>query len=284
MVGVREETARALHLGETTTRRVLEHCVQQIERHEATIRAWVLTDFPGAEAQKEWLESFGEAFTRVDVPQLMRVMDRFFGDHQHSLASLFRDEQRKVLEARLDRWDLLPPPVQEKLLDDEMTSRYFTQGQMSTNWSIVLSKMSPERRAKLEAGLDRWRKFSEEERQKTIAGFNAFFELTPGEKQKALLNLSETEQRQMEKTLQAYANLPTAQRLQCIQSFEKFTGMSLAERQLFLKNAERWKQMSEAEREAWRHLVSSVPPIPVRVTSPGVSPPAKTNPTMGPER
>ena len=174
------------------------------------------------------------------------------------------EEMRKQVEERLGRWDLLPAPMQEELLNNEMTARYFTQLETATEEQKqkILAQMSPERRTKLEAGLDRWRGFSDERREKTLQSFNAFFELTPAEKQKALSSLSEAEQRQMEKTLQTYASLPVEQRAQCLRSFEKFAEMSLAERSAFLKNAERWKLMTPAERESWRTLVRFAPMQP----------------------
>ena len=192
------------------------------------------------------------------------------------------DEMRRLVEERLSRWDLLPPPMQEELLNNEMTARYFTQLETATEEQKqkILGQISPERRAKLEAGLDRWRGLSDEWRKKTLESFNAFFELTPVEKQKALSSLSEAEQRQMEKTLQTYASLAPAQRAQCIRSFEKFAGMSLEERSAFLKNAERWKLMTPDERESWRKLVRYapvLPPIPFIVPLPPLPPKPDTN-------
>ena len=192
------------------------------------------------------------------------------------------EEMRKQVEERLGRWDLLPAPMQEELLNNEMTARYFTQLETATEEQKqkILGQISPERRAKLEAGLDRWRGLSDEWRKKTLESFNAFFELTPVEKQKALSSLSEAEQRQMEKTLQTYASLAPAQRAQCIRSFEKFAGMSLEERSAFLKNAERWKLMTPDERESWRKLVRYapvLPPIPFIVPLPPLPPKPDTN-------
>jgi Protein of unknown function (DUF3106) len=175
--------------------------------------------------------------------------------------ALIPDEQRKLVEERLTRWDLLPLPIQEELLNNEMTARYFAPLESATEEQKqkILSQISPERRAKLEAGLERWRGLSAEQREKTLESFNAVFELTPKEKQKVLGSLSAVEQQQMEKTLQSYAKLPVQQRMQCMRSFEKFAGMSLEERQAFLKNAERWKLMSPSERESWRELVKFAP-------------------------
>jgi (1->4)-alpha-D-glucan 1-alpha-D-glucosylmutase len=55
--------------------------------------------FPGADAYEEQIHAFTEAFARVDMPQMLRLMDRYFGESTHSVASLFRDEQRKVLKS-----------------------------------------------------------------------------------------------------------------------------------------------------------------------------------------
>jgi hypothetical protein len=180
--------------------------------------------------------------------------------------ALIPEDQRKLVGERLEQWDLLPPPLQEELLNSEMTADYFSQLQSAVTEKErqqILAQISPERRTELEAGLERWRNFSEDQRRKLLRGFNGFFELTPEEKKKALNTLSEAERQQMEKTLTAYANLTSGQRAQCIRSFEKFAGMSLPQRQLFLKSAERWKEMSPDEREAWRQLVTVAPIMPL---------------------
>lgn len=178
--------------------------------------------------------------------------------------ALIPEEQRKVVEERLTRWDLLPPPLQKQLLNSELTADYFVrlEGATKEEQEKILAKIPPERRAELESGVRDWRAMSADQRQKTLAGFTQFFELTPKEKAKTLNTLSDEERQQMEKTIAAYNNLSPAQRVQCLRSFEKFAGMSLAERQQFLRNAERWQEMSPAERQAWRQLVSIAPIMP----------------------
>jgi hypothetical protein len=202
------------------------------------------------------------------------------GTNRAAQLALIPEEDRKLVQERIQIWDILPPGVQEELLDQDMTVRYFTRLESSTEEQRqnILNQISPERRAKLEAGIQRWRGLSEENRQKLLAGFNDFFELTPAEKEKALRTLSDAERRQMERTLASFEKLPREQRIACARSFEKFTGMSLAERQQFLQNAERWRLMSPNERQAWRMLVQNVqhlPPLP-----PGFSPPSL--PTLQP--
>jgi alpha-amylase/alpha-mannosidase (GH57 family) len=53
--------------------------------------------FRGQEAYEELKREMIEPFDRADFPQIIRVMDRHFGESNFSLKSLFRDEQRKVL-------------------------------------------------------------------------------------------------------------------------------------------------------------------------------------------
>jgi alpha-amylase/alpha-mannosidase (GH57 family) len=53
--------------------------------------------FRGEEAFQQMLGEFREAFGRADFPQIIRLMDRHFGESNYSLKNLFRDEQRRVL-------------------------------------------------------------------------------------------------------------------------------------------------------------------------------------------
>ena len=44
------------------------------------------------------LREISEAFNRADFPEVIRSMDRHFGESHYSLKSLFRDQQRKILD------------------------------------------------------------------------------------------------------------------------------------------------------------------------------------------
>jgi alpha-amylase/alpha-mannosidase (GH57 family) len=54
----------------------------------------------GAE-YRDLLESISDSFARVDIPEVVRLLDRRFGDRTYSLRSLFRDEQRRILRSIL---------------------------------------------------------------------------------------------------------------------------------------------------------------------------------------
>ena len=54
--------------------------------------------FRGEEAYQKVLDDIRGAFTSAEYEKVLRLMDRHFGETLYSLRSLFRDEQRKILD------------------------------------------------------------------------------------------------------------------------------------------------------------------------------------------
>lgn len=54
--------------------------------------------FQGSEPYETLVREMSQAFERADFAEVIRLMDRHFGESNYSLKSLFRDEQRKVLQ------------------------------------------------------------------------------------------------------------------------------------------------------------------------------------------
>lgn len=50
---------------------------------------------------QDMLASISGAFERVDIPEVVRLLDRRFGEKTYSLRSLFRDEQRRIVRSIL---------------------------------------------------------------------------------------------------------------------------------------------------------------------------------------
>jgi len=169
---------------------------------------------------------------------------------------------RDFVADRLREWDKLPPDWQKELLANEATLHYFTEieGRTEDQRRKALESLSPARRQKLQAGIDKLNRMPEEQRLKMISRFKEFFDLSAHDKEKALRTLSAPERRQIEKTLQTFANLPPEQRAKCIRAIGQYTSLSLADRQQFIKNAERWKLLTPSQRQAWRDLVQKLPP------------------------
>ena len=117
---------------------------------------------------------------------------------------------RKLVEDRLQAWDILPPELQRTQLENEDVAQLFTQLQGVTpeQRERKLKALSPERRKLLEAGLARWTAMSNEQRRATCEQFDRYFELTAREQNRVLSKLSETEREQMEQTLESFAKLP----------------------------------------------------------------------------
>ena len=55
-------------------------------------------EFQGEEAYGAMAGEVAEAFSRADFPETLRRIDQHFGTSTYSLRSLFRDEQRKILD------------------------------------------------------------------------------------------------------------------------------------------------------------------------------------------
>jgi len=201
---------------------------------------------------------------------LRPLMTNPAADRAEQLAGI-PEPNRSLLAKRLAEWDKLPAEVKRELLGLGPTLPYIAEigGRSKLQRQQILNSMSPARRSKLEKGLLKWDSMSEAQRQRTLSRFNQFFKLSRAEKEKTLMTLSEPERQQIEKTLQTFGNLSEDQRAWCLRSFEKFASLSPDERQEFLESAERWKAMPPSEREAWRQLITIVPPpLPPRPPPP----------------
>jgi alpha-amylase/alpha-mannosidase (GH57 family) len=54
------------------------------------------------ESYEEMKQELSEYFNRAEFPEIVRALDRHFESHNYSIRSLFRDEQRKILNIILD--------------------------------------------------------------------------------------------------------------------------------------------------------------------------------------
>ncbi len=55
----------------------------------------------GFASYREMLESISDSFGQVDIPEVVRLLDKRFGERTYSLRSLFRDEQRRIVRVIL---------------------------------------------------------------------------------------------------------------------------------------------------------------------------------------
>jgi hypothetical protein len=171
--------------------------------------------------------------------------------------SIVPTPMRPLIEQRLQQWDLLPPQVQKEALGHEISVNYLLRGRPpllpETQRVTAPAQISPVELQSLQA-------MSPQQRGKVAQNVNQFFAMPAGARQSTLEVFSPKERQEMEKTLSAFEKLTPEQRESCIASFEKLSSMTKEERAQFLRNAERWRAMSPREREAWRTLVTIIPP------------------------
>jgi len=55
----------------------------------------------GAARYRDMLDAISDSFARVDIPEVIRLLDKRFGEKTYSLRSLFRDEQRRIVRTIL---------------------------------------------------------------------------------------------------------------------------------------------------------------------------------------
>ncbi|HWO74249.1 MAG TPA: DUF3536 domain-containing protein, partial [Dehalococcoidia bacterium] len=82
-------------------------------------------EFPGDEAYRKLLSELTETFERADFPQVLRLLDRGFGESTYSLKSLFRDEQRKVVDRVLQARRAEAEAVYRRLFEDNLPTMRF---------------------------------------------------------------------------------------------------------------------------------------------------------------
>jgi len=206
----------------------------------------------------------GECELRLRATELhwrMLPLMRLPATNRADRLALLPEQDRKMIESRLQDWDKLPAPVQQQLLTNQEAIRLFIQREAGVGAAPDL-KISEKRRQSLEEDIVKIKSMKEEDRRQLLERFNRFFDLTGEEKEKALSSITEAERVKIQRTLAKFKNLSPEQRARCIRSFERFSTMSLVDRQQFLKNAERWIAMKPEERKAWRDLVEQIELMP----------------------
>lgn len=177
------------------------------------------------------------------------------------------DRDRSLIEERLKYWDGLSAEIQREVLKNErLTREYIGVGvAKSAANPVSLTGQTSNQVVRIEEQFIHWQLLPDARRAQIQKHFTNLFELTGAEKahDKLLaLPLNDEERQLMERTLNRFKQLTPSQRGTCVQNFSRLASLSPAERREFLVNAEEWQKMKPEDREAWRKLVSKVPPMP----------------------
>ena len=176
------------------------------------------------------------------------------------------DRDRPLVEDRLKYWDHLSAEQRETALENErLTIDYIGVPPRSSGNTASLTGQASNQVVRIEQQIVRWNMVPDARHAQIQRTFKELFELTDEEKarEKLLpLPFNEEERQLMERALARFKQLSLSQRDTCVQNFDKFASLSPAERREFLVNAEKWQKMKPEDREAWRTLISKVPPMP----------------------
>jgi hypothetical protein len=196
---------------------------------------------------------------------LLPLMQRVPGERD-ALLTMIPDDDRSLVELRLQQWDRLPAREREEMLNSQIALGYLAR---PTKVPVRTEQLqSDPRLAQLEASVTGWQRLPAAEQELITKQFNSFFSLSTAEKQKTIALFSGAEHAQLQKTVRSFEGMSEDNRRKCVAAMQQIARMSGDERGAFLKNAERWKSLSDQERRQWRTLVTKVPPLP-----PGFVPP-----------
>jgi len=82
-------------------------------------------DFRGEEAYRELVREGKEVFSRADLPEVIRVLDKGFGKDTFSFRFLFRDEQRRILDQILKATLSQTETVYQQLFENQAPLIHF---------------------------------------------------------------------------------------------------------------------------------------------------------------
>jgi len=125
----------------------------------------------------------GEREVRLQATQLrwdLLKMVNLSSDQRSNFMAQLPERERQSLTARLAEWDKLPAEVQQELLANQATIRYFTEieGRSDEQRRKILEGLSPARRQKLQEGIDKWNNLPADQRRNILDRFTQFFDLT----------------------------------------------------------------------------------------------------------
>jgi (1->4)-alpha-D-glucan 1-alpha-D-glucosylmutase len=84
--------------------------------------------FQGEESYQALVKDLTAAFARADFPEIIRLMDRGFGDSTYSLRSLFRDEQRRITKRVLQPTLAEAESAYRRLYEQQLPTMRFLAG------------------------------------------------------------------------------------------------------------------------------------------------------------
>jgi hypothetical protein len=174
------------------------------------------------------------------------------------------EKDRILIRERLRIWDEMSPEDQVTLLVfDEIKIVLSDEPSVPRSRHVPASLQTSNKFTQIEDQLALWQSLPQERRMRVQNHFTNLFGLN--EQVNARLHqypFKPDELEMMKKSLEQFKQLAPKERELCLKNFERFAGLSPEERTLFLLQAQQWQSMRPEYREAWRRLVSRMPPLP----------------------
>jgi alpha-amylase/alpha-mannosidase (GH57 family) len=106
----------------------------------AAVRAFSSSSPQEMAAFTEFSASVGTAIRRANLPEVIRLIDRYFGDLSYSLTSLFADEQHRILRTILDRTLAEMEDSLRKIYEDHASLlRFLTESGMAPPAALAIA-------------------------------------------------------------------------------------------------------------------------------------------------
>lgn len=178
------------------------------------------------------------------------------------------EAERKLVEVRLRRWDLLPNDLQQEILANERTIRYVLpeiEGLSREEQKQAQRKLPQSLQKIWDEKLQEWHALPTERREYIYAQFKRFSELSAKERSKVLETLSQQEREQAEKSLQVVQEidkLSPEEQAACLDSLRNFaeTPPKSDKLYLYLEQLQRWKEMSLQEKDVIKKVKRALLP------------------------
>ncbi|MCD6050359.1 MAG: hypothetical protein K0Q55_1762 [Verrucomicrobia bacterium] len=185
------------------------------------------------------------------------------------------EDRRKLVQARLEQWDKLPPELQQEVKENQSALRYVirVEAAPAAAREDVFAGMSAEHRKRVEEDIKKIQAMPKEKRGRMLENFHSMFDLSDKEQHAILEKLNQAERAKVEQRIADYEKLSPDERKRCMDSAKRFNNLSADDQARFIATAERWEKMSEDERNTWRNLVKQMPPLPPGLTPPPPLPP-----------
>ena len=210
---------------------------------------------------------------------LMLIM-RTEGPARSRVLAQIPEEDRPLMENRLQVWEALPEDIQQGILTHLPALRYFARFASTSDAEDRANPSKDLQPTDVASKNDHseWNELTPERRQSIFLSYQAFFDLKTPVKRRVLSKIPLPQRMGIQERVTQMDRLSPSQRDQCLAALEAYARMSEEERQRFQQTAQQWKSLPLESLATIRKVAVKVPPLPAH--SRQASPPSPPLPTL----